>query len=135
MRYAYPCVLTPEKGGGYSVSFPDVPEALTCGDDRDEALAMAEDALAVGLGAYMRCGEDIPVPGAVADGQEIVAVPPVVAAKLARYTAMREEGPTLPLTPLVPNSATIEAIREARRGHVPQFSSVEDLFDDLRTDD
>ena len=38
MRYAYPCVLTPEKNGGYSVSFPNVPEALTCGDDRDEAL-------------------------------------------------------------------------------------------------
>ena len=35
MRYAYPCVLTPEKSGGYSVSFPDVPEALTCGEGRD----------------------------------------------------------------------------------------------------
>ena len=46
MRYVYPCVLTPEEGGdGFSVSFPDVPEALTCGDDRAEALAMAEDAL------------------------------------------------------------------------------------------
>ena len=54
MRYIYPCVLTPEKNGGYSVSFPDVPEALTCGDDRGEALAMAEDALTVALGSYMR---------------------------------------------------------------------------------
>ena len=43
MRYVYPCELTPEKNGGYSVSFPNVPEALTCGDDRDEALAMAEE--------------------------------------------------------------------------------------------
>ena len=43
MRYAYPCVLTPEEDGdGFSISFPDVPEALTCGDDRAEALAMAE---------------------------------------------------------------------------------------------
>ena len=33
MRYVYPCELTPEKNGGYSVSFPNVPEALTCGDD------------------------------------------------------------------------------------------------------
>ena len=93
MRYAYPCVLTPEKDGGYSVSFPNVPEALTCGDDRDEALAMAEDALIVALGSYMQCGEDIPVPHTVADGQEMVAVPPVVAAKLARYAAMREQRP------------------------------------------
>ena len=89
MRYAYPCVLTPEKSGGYSVSFPNVPEALTCGDDRDEALAMAEDALAVALGSYMQCREDIPVPDAAAGGQDVVAVPRIVAAKLALYTARR----------------------------------------------
>ena len=89
MRYAYLCVLTPEKSGGYSVSFPHVPEALTCGDDRDEALAMAEDALTVALGSYMQCREDIPVPDEVAGEQEMVAVPRVVAVKLALYRAMR----------------------------------------------
>ncbi len=30
---------------------------------------------------------------------------------------------------------TIEAMREARRGNLPQFSSVEDLLDDLHADD
>ena len=87
-------MLTPEKNGGYSVSFPNVPEALTCGDDRDEALAMAEDALTVALGSYMQCREDIPVPDTVAAEQEMVAVPLVVAARLALYTAMREHGLT-----------------------------------------
>ena len=48
MRYAYPCVLTPDDGG-VSISFPDVPEALTRGEDRTEALAMAQDALATAL--------------------------------------------------------------------------------------
>lgn len=91
MRYAYPCVLAPEEGGGFSVSFPDVPEALTCGDDRTEALAMAEDALAVALGAYVRAREDIPSPGPLPSEQVMVAVPLVVAAKLALYTAMREQ--------------------------------------------
>ena len=94
MRYVYPCVLTTEESGGYSVSFPNVPEALTCGDDRDEALAMAEDALTVALGSYIQCREDIPVPDAAAGEQEMVAVPLVVAAKLALYTAMREQGLT-----------------------------------------
>ncbi len=94
MRYAYPCALTPEEGGGYSVAFPNVPEALTCGEDRDEALAMAEDALAVALGAYVRCREDIPKPGPASPEQETVAVPLVVAAKLALYTAMRDQGMT-----------------------------------------
>ena len=42
MRYLYPCVLQEEEGGGFIVSFPDVPGANTCGDDRAEALVMAE---------------------------------------------------------------------------------------------
>ena len=94
MRYSYPCVLTPEKDGGFSVSFPDVPEALTCGDDRSEAIAMAEDALAGALAGYVQEQWDIPRPGPVSDGQDVVAVPAVVAAKVALYLAMREQGIT-----------------------------------------
>ncbi len=41
----------------------------------------------------------------------------------------------LPFAPLVPNAATIEAMKEARRGNLPQFDTVEDLFDDLHADD
>ncbi len=41
----------------------------------------------------------------------------------------------LPFAPLVPNAATIEAMREARRGNLAQFATVEDLFDDLHADD
>ena len=92
MRYAYPCVLVPEESNGFSVSFPDVPEALTCGKDRSEALAMSEDALVAALGAYVRGGQDIPIPSTEAAGQPLVAVRPVVAAKLALYSAMRRQG-------------------------------------------
>lgn len=35
----------------------------------------------------------------------------------------------------VPNAATIKAMKEARRGNLPQFDSVEDVFDDLQADD
>ena len=86
MQYVYPCVLTPEDEGGFFVSFPDVPEALTGGDDRAEALAMAEDALATALGMYVKEREDIPVPSIAVAGQALVAVPTIVAAKLALYT-------------------------------------------------
>ena len=96
MQYVYPCVLTPEEAGGFAVSFPDVPGALTCGDNRAEALTMAEDALAVALAGYVQERWDIPVPSAAVDGQELVAVPPIVAAKLALYTAMRHERITTP---------------------------------------
>ena len=41
----------------------------------------------------------------------------------------------LPFAPLVPNAVTIEAMKEARQGNLPQFASVEDLLDDLHADD
>ena len=41
----------------------------------------------------------------------------------------------LPFAPLVPNEVTIEAIKEARRGGLPRFASVQDLLDDLHADD
>ena len=95
MRYAYPCNLTPdEEDGGFNVTFPGVIGAHTCGDDRAEALEMAEDALVVALCAYVDNDEDIPIPGTVAEGEVMVAVPPIVAAKLALYTAMRKQGIT-----------------------------------------
>ena len=94
MRYLYPCVLMPEEGGGFVVSFPDVPGANTCGDDRAEALAMAEDALAVALAGHVHERWDIPVSSPAAPGQVLVAVAPLVAAKLVLYSAMREQGMT-----------------------------------------
>ena len=95
MRYLYPCILTPEEGGGFVVSFPEVPGANTCGDDRAEALAMAEDALAVALAGHVHERWDIPVPeSSRARSRSLVAVPPLVAAKLVLYSAMREQGLT-----------------------------------------
>ena len=41
----------------------------------------------------------------------------------------------LPFAPLVPNAVTIEAMKEARRGGLPRFASVEDLLDDLHAED
>ena len=94
MRYVYPCVLHPEEGGGFYVSFPDVKGALTSGKDRAEALAMAGDALVGALGAYYRLHQDIPLPSPIADGQDYVPVPTLAAAKVALYRAMREQGVT-----------------------------------------
>ena len=91
MQYAYPCSLIPEAEGGFYVSFPGVIGAHTCGDDRAEALEMAEDALVVALCAYLDNNEALPVPSEAEEGQVVVAVPPLVAAKLALYTAMRKQ--------------------------------------------
>jgi DNA-damage-inducible protein J len=41
----------------------------------------------------------------------------------------------LPFEPLVPNSTTIAAMREARQGNLPRFDSVQSVMDDLHADD
>lgn len=54
---AYPAALTPDRDGGFTVSFRDVPEAITEGDMRDEALLRAEDALEIGARHVCWCQE------------------------------------------------------------------------------
>jgi len=91
MRSAYPVALDPEPdGSAINVSFPDVPEALTWGDDEAEALALAEDCLVTALSFYVKAGRALPRPGP-ARGRPLIAVPPLVAVKLALYGAMREQ--------------------------------------------
>ena len=41
----------------------------------------------------------------------------------------------LPFEPLIPNNETIAAMKEARRGGLPSFKSVESLMADLNADD
>ena len=63
MTYVYPAVLQPD-GGGYSVSFPDVEGAITCGDTLAQALEMAQDALCLMLTRMEDQGEEITPPSA-----------------------------------------------------------------------
>ena len=41
----------------------------------------------------------------------------------------------LPFEPLVPNAETIAAIKEARKGNLPSFDSVDALLADLNAED
>jgi DNA-damage-inducible protein J len=41
----------------------------------------------------------------------------------------------LPFEPLIPNDETIAAMKEARRGNLPSFATVEGLMADLNADD
>lgn len=87
MHYAYPYVLLPQPEGGFTVIFPDVPEAITQGECETEAAAMAEDALITALSFYTDRGEPLPCPSE-AGGRRLAYLPPLVAAKLALHDAM-----------------------------------------------
>ena len=42
MKYVYPAIFHKDDKGRFSVLFPDF-DAATCGDDLDDAIAMAEE--------------------------------------------------------------------------------------------
>ena len=59
MKYVYPAIFSKEKGK-YDVQFPDIPGCITCGDSLEDAIYMAEDALALMLFTYEKEDRDIP---------------------------------------------------------------------------
>ena len=61
----YPAVFHKDEGGGFWVSFPDIPECLTEGDDMEKAYEMAVDALGLALTSRKEEGDVIPVPSAI----------------------------------------------------------------------
>lgn len=85
MRYSYGIEIE-EAPDGVTVSCPDVPEMITCGDTLAEALARAPDALTTALSFYVDEGRPLPVPART--DQHTVSVPALVAAKLALHDAM-----------------------------------------------
>lgn len=91
MRYAYPYDAVPQPEGGWTVTFPDVPEAITQGDTAEEVAAMAEDALVTALSFYTDSGQALPSPSP-AHNRKLAIVPPLVAAKLALHDAMLAAG-------------------------------------------
>lgn len=66
-KYVYPAIFTPEEKGRYSVFFPDLEGCYTCGDNLQDALFMAEDALAFVLYDYESKGRVIPEPAKAED--------------------------------------------------------------------
>ncbi|WP_419848790.1 type II toxin-antitoxin system HicB family antitoxin [Candidatus Poriferisocius sp.] len=125
MIYAYPCDLTPDADGWFVATFPDVPEAVTGGPDRAEAMKMAADALAVALSGYLQSGRDVPPPGTPVEQQELVAVPTVVAAKLALYSAMREQEVTkveLARRLSISEAAVRRLVNPDHRSHIGQVN-------------
>ncbi len=92
MRYRV--VLKRASNGTVVATFPDVPEAHTVGNDEAQALARAPDALETALAIYVDERRDLPRPARPRKGQRAVTLPPMAAAKLAIYQAMRDQGVT-----------------------------------------
>jgi antitoxin HicB len=84
----YPARFEPADEGGFVVTFRDIPEAITQGDDLEEARSMAADALLTALEFYVEGEREVPPPTAARKGEELVEVPASVAAKILLLNEM-----------------------------------------------
>jgi antitoxin HicB len=90
--FDYPVTLTPDDNDTVLVTFSDVPEAVTFGADKDEALMQAVDALETGLSFYVDARQPLPAPSKPKRGQKTVRPSALECAKLGVYQAMTEQG-------------------------------------------
>lgn len=86
MRYAVK--LARDDNGTILVTVPDLPEAITFGDDRDDALVRAADAIETAIMGIIAARENIPPPKG--KGREYIALPALTCAKIELYNAMRK---------------------------------------------
>lgn len=89
MNFAYPIELIKDDNNTVRAIFPDVPEAITFGDDEDEALLRACDALETALAMYVDEKQELPLPSP-ANGRRTVSPGPIECAKLGIYQTMRD---------------------------------------------
>jgi antitoxin HicB len=89
---AYPALLIPEAGGGFSVTFRDLPEVNAFGEDLQGMLEAARYGLAVALEFRIRDDEPWPEPSPAVADERLITLPVLVEAKLALMRRMRETG-------------------------------------------
>lgn len=97
MRFEYPVKLTPagkfaKDDSGFIVSCRDLPEVITQGEDREDALREASDAMDEAFYARIKGGLDFPATSKARRGEFLVSPPVETTAKAALYVAMRTAG-------------------------------------------
>jgi len=85
----YPVKLVLDTNDTLLVTFPDIPEAVTYGETRAEALQNAVDALESMIMAKMDDKEEIPMPSKFS-GKDFVSLSVVSTAKILLYNAFQK---------------------------------------------
>jgi antitoxin HicB len=88
---AYPIKLSRDDNGTILVRFPDIPEAITFGEDESDAQRRAIDALESALSVYIAGRRPLPRPSP-ARGRPLVSPTLLGTMKLELYRALIEAG-------------------------------------------
>jgi antitoxin HicB len=89
---SYPVNLRPDSNGTFLVTFPDIPEAVSVGDEEEEALLNALDALESAIEIYFDEKREVPSPSKPKKGQRVVTLPALVVAKVLLANEMVRQG-------------------------------------------
>jgi antitoxin HicB len=82
--------LTSDEGGGWLISFPDLPGCMSDGETPEEAITNGKDALAAWLQAAREIGREVPPPNELPSGKFVARVPRSLHARLSARA--RQEG-------------------------------------------
>lgn len=93
-RFGYAVKLKAAEEGGFVVTCRDLPQLVTQGEHKAEALEQAADAMDEVFAAYMQGGLPFPLPTKAKRGEQLVSPPPGTVAKAALYVALAEAGIT-----------------------------------------
>ena len=91
--FGYPARFQKEKDG-YVVSFRDIPEALTSGVTKKEAMEMAEDALATAMEFYFEDRRQVPMPSKARQKEVVVELSASIGVKVLLLNEMLKENLT-----------------------------------------
>lgn len=83
----YPATFTDENGV-FVVTFRDIPEAITQGDNEAEALDMAQDALLTAMDFYFDDKRQVPPPSKPEPDERLIGLPLSVTAKILLLNEM-----------------------------------------------
>lgn len=81
-------IVEDQAEGGYTVSFPELPGCITCGETIESALKNAEDAKKIWLEAVLEDGGEVPEPDSLKDysGQFKLRIPKSLHRSLAEHS-------------------------------------------------
>jgi antitoxin HicB len=91
--FGFPARFEKEREG-YVVTFRDIPEALSSGATKKEAMEMAADALATAMEFYFEDRRLVPMPTKSRKGEELVELPASVAVNVLLLNEMLKENKT-----------------------------------------
>lgn len=88
---AYPAKITPDTNGTYLIELPDIPAVASVGDDVEDALINALEALECALQIYFDEKKSVPMPSKAKRGQHVVILPALETSKVLLWNEMLEQ--------------------------------------------